>query len=252
LRCDDATIPCDASNLVVKAASALQEQVAASSPAVERRAIGGLSAALQKRIPVGAGLGGGSSDGAATLAALNRLWGAGRTPQQLSDLAARFGSDLSFFFHGPSSVCTGRGEVVRPIARPRPRWAVLILPGIHMATPAVYRRYDEMNLGRTDAVVDDVDWAAWAALDARGLLPRLVNDLEAPAFALSAPLAELHRRAGERLGRIVRMSGSGSTLFTLYDDTEEAAVAAARISEGLGVRAEVVAVCPDVADTPFG
>jgi 4-diphosphocytidyl-2C-methyl-D-erythritol kinase len=76
--------------------------------------------------------------------------------------------------------------------------------------------------------------------------------LEAPAFALSAPVQFRQRRAGERLGRIVRMSGSGSTLFTLYDDTDEAAAGAAKISEGLGVRAEAVAVCPDVADTPFG
>src|SRR5581483_8619857 len=98
--------------------------------------------------PAGAGLGGGSSDGAFTLMALNRLWKVGGAADVLSAFAARFGSDLSFFFHGPSSVCRGRGEIVSPVERPTARWAVLVLPAISMPTPDVYRRFDAMNLGR--------------------------------------------------------------------------------------------------------
>ena len=127
LSCDDPAIPCDASNLVVKTASALLGKDLGSAsgeaaPSVEAgpHRVAGISAALQKRIPVGAGLGGGSSDGASTLLALNHLLHLSRSPEQLADLAARIGSDLPFFFHGNSSVCTGRGEIVRPTAPPKP------------------------------------------------------------------------------------------------------------------------------------
>jgi len=119
LSCDDPAIPVDASNLVVKTASALLETNRASGAALSRDRSVAIS--LQKRIPIGAGLGGGSSDGAFTLIALDRLLGINWSAQRLADFAARFGSDLSFFFHGPSSICTGRGQIVHPIAVPKPR-----------------------------------------------------------------------------------------------------------------------------------
>jgi 4-diphosphocytidyl-2-C-methyl-D-erythritol kinase len=243
LSCDDPAIPRDASNLVVKTASALLDMTRASGEA--RRSASGVAAALQKRIPVGAGLGGGSSDGAFTLIALDRLLGLNWSAQQLGDFAARFGSDLSFFFHGPSSVCTGRGQIVNPISIPKPRWAVLILPGIHMATPAVYRRFDEMGLGDAKSLEIQPSWTHWATLNALELLPLLINDLEAPAFSLSPPLAELHARATRIVGRIVRMSGSGSTLFTLFDDRDETESSANRLRLEVGVNAQVVELCPN-------
>ncbi len=232
LSCDDPAIPRDASNLVVKTASALLDMTRASGEARGRNA-SGVAAALQKRIPVGAGLGGGSSDGAFTLLALDRLLGLQWSPQQLSDFAAQFGSDLSFFFHGPSSVCTGRGQIVSPVSIPKPRWAVLILPGIHMATPAVYRRFDEMSLGDAKTLENQPDWSHWATLDALELLPLLINDLEAPAF--STRVAR----------RIVRMSGSGSTLFTIFDDQDETESTAERLRLEVGVNAQIVEICPN-------
>jgi 4-diphosphocytidyl-2-C-methyl-D-erythritol kinase len=251
LSCDVATIACDASNLVVKAAAAMLERLGASGGA-KQKGVGsvGVVAALQKRIPIGAGLGGGSSDGAFTLKALDQLLGLNTPREVLSELAARFGSDLSFFLHGSSSICTGRGEVVKPIATPRPRWVVLILPGIHMATPAVYRRFDEMKLGNIANLEHAPDWRAWVALEARELLPRLVNDLEAPAFSLSPALAELHARASVVAGRIVRMSGSGSSLFTLCDDANEAERIAAQLRLTLEVDARAVELCPGESAIP--
>src|SRR5689334_13715066 len=134
LDCDLPGLPCDERNLVVRIARALRDAVRSTSGAApgdelaparhsKPRHVGGIRATLQKRIPVGAGLGGGSSDAARTLMGLNRLWRMGRAADELSAFAARFGSDLPFFFHGPSSVCRGRGEIVRPIARPAARWA---------------------------------------------------------------------------------------------------------------------------------
>jgi 4-diphosphocytidyl-2-C-methyl-D-erythritol kinase len=242
LTCDDPAIPCDASNLIVKTASALLETMAPSEP--RRRGIAGISAALQKRIPVGAGLGGGSSDGASTLIALNRLLGLNWPPDRLSDLASRFGSDLPFFFHGPSSICTGRGEIVIPTPAPKPQWLVLILPALHMPTPAVYRRFDDMHLGNPDAIASAPDWRQLANLDALSLLPHLINDLEAPAFSLSPALADLHARAAQAVGRIVRMSGSGSSLFTLFDAAGVAHEAAEVLRRQLPVRIEVVERIP--------
>jgi 4-diphosphocytidyl-2C-methyl-D-erythritol kinase len=210
---------------------------------------------LTKRIPTGAGLGGGSSDGARALQAVNRLWRTDRPADELSAFAARFGSDLPFFLFGPSSVCTGRGEVVRPIAPPRPRWAVLVLPPVHMPTPDVYRRFDELGLGRAQDVAGEPGWAEWAQLDAARLLPRLVNDLEPAAFSLRPDLGELRQAIERTLGRPVRMSGSGSSLFTLYDTAEEAS-GAARVLGGLGwsmrCQVEAVEIAPRIEDDLAG
>jgi 4-diphosphocytidyl-2-C-methyl-D-erythritol kinase len=243
LSCDDPKIPCDETNLIAKAASALLAMAHSTAKTTKVR---GVASALHKQIPVGAGLGGGSSDGAFTLVALNRLLGLNWSDQRLSELAARFGSDLSFFLHGSSSICTGRGEIVRPIATPRPRYAALILPVIHMATPAVYRQFDAMRLGDPASLQNAPDWSKWATLDALELLPLLVNDLEAPAFALSPQLADLHKSATAVAGRIVRMSGSGSSLFTLFDDLDEAEKSADQLRLNLGVTVRAVELCPEI------
>lgn len=217
----------------------------------------GARARLHKRIPVGGGLGGGSSDAARTLLGLNRLWHAGAAAEDLSAFAARFGSDLPFFFHGPSAVCTGRGEVVRPVPRPAPRWAVLVLPGVEMPTAAVYRRFDELGLGGSDfaglgaageVAPQQPDWREWAALGAVPLLRRLVNDLEPAAFSLDPRLGELRLAAESQLGRPVRMSGSGSSLFTLYDARDEASDAAESVEAAHGVQALAVEMAPELMD----
>jgi 4-diphosphocytidyl-2C-methyl-D-erythritol kinase len=218
----------------------------ASGPRITR-----LRARLTKRIPTGAGLGGGSSDGARALQAVNRLWRTDRPADELSAFAARFGSDLPFFLFGPSSVCTGRGEVVRTVAPPRPRWAVLVLPPVHMPTPDVYRRFDEMGLGRESDVAGEPDWAEWALLDASGLLPRLVNDLEPAAFSLRPDLGGLRQEMERALGRPVRMSGSGSSLFTLYDTPDEAREAARTLGGrrlSMQFRVEAVEIAPRIED----
>jgi 4-diphosphocytidyl-2-C-methyl-D-erythritol kinase len=218
-----------------------------------------VSAFLAKRVPSGAGLGGGSSDAAFALMALNRIWQIGLSKDELARFAEQFGSDLSFFFHGPSSVCTGRGEIVRPIASPvgssGTLWATLILPAIEMPTPAVYRRFDEMGLGSEEAVGDEIEIAArfaseasqWVRLPAKELMPLLVNDLEPAAFSIRPELGELRATLERSLSQVVRMSGSGSSLFTLCDDAEQAESLAKRVAEVAKVRAMAVAVAPLIA-----
>jgi 4-diphosphocytidyl-2-C-methyl-D-erythritol kinase len=294
MTCDDASLPCDARNLAVKAAVLYRRHLidertragragaaggSAGSPgkAVESPRTAAVSPPskvdpeglrvsihLQKRIPAGGGLGGGSSDAATTLLGLSRLWvsSVGEADEGAEDargfreLAAKLGSDVAFFLFGPSSICSGRGEVVRPIGAPveqtGAKWVTLVLPPIAMPTPDVYRRFDAMNLGREQDVEQEPVWNEWVTLGSCSLLAKLVNDLETPAFALRPDLGDLRAAIEQTVGRIVRMSGSGSSLFTLFDSKEEAVVAASQITSKHGVRAIAVELCPTIHDDLSG
>jgi len=216
--------------------------------ATRARETGRVSAFLYKRIPPGAGLAGGSSDAASALMALNRIWKLGWSQDRLARFSERFGSDLPFFFaEGGSAICTGRGEIVRPLAPPdTARWAVLVLPKLACATPAVYRRFDEMRLGDERHISDEPDWQAWRQLPAGELMPRLVNDLEPAAFALRPELGELRAALERKIGRVFRMSGSGSSLFSLCDARDDAQSLAERARNELAVEAIAIEIAPTV------
>ena len=275
LRCEPPTLPADERNLVYRALSAWSARARESGGSFPP-----VDATLIKRTPAGAGLGGGSSDAACAILAAARLTAktdtdGGRagprtsvqnlsaedlSAEDLSAFAARFGSDIPFFLHGPSAVCTGRGEVVRPVAQPTARWGVLVLPPVVMPTPEVYRRFDAMRLGEERALTEEPDWAAWARLPAAELMARVVNDLERAAFAIRPDLDDLRRKAEDAVGRPVRMSGSGSSLFTLFDDRAEAVDAgdrlrgesrAAGLADG-GVLEAAVGVPIEVRDVDSG
>jgi 4-diphosphocytidyl-2-C-methyl-D-erythritol kinase len=271
LTCDLPGLPCGVDNLVVRVARAWQQRQAelrgtgasagrgrseaADAAAVAQNAGGHdgvdvrLDVTLGKRIPVGAGLGGGSSDAARTLLALDRLSDTRLPAEDLSAFAARFGSDLSFFVYGRSAVCRGRGEQVMPIAPPAARWAVLMLPReLSMPTPAVYRKFDELRLGHVEPLSLEPNWAAWAKLTAEQLLPRLVNDLEPAAFAIAPELGALRSDIEQALARPVRMSGSGSSLFTLFDAADDARRAAEIVAARFQQRAEAVELAANFAD----
>ena len=274
MTCDDPRLPCDESNLVVKAgrlvAGAIAEKrrghratregvpsstatgatTGATNPETgtalgESEETAPVAVVLGKNVPFGAGLGGGSSDGATAMLGLNRLWQGGLERDELARLSSQCGSDLPFFFYGPSSICTGRGEHVMPIAAPSvARWAVLILPDIAMPTPPVYRKFDELGLGKSFDLEKMPDWLEWSNYSSNKLLPLLVNDLESAAFALQPKLGELRNRVESRLGRPVRMSGSGSSLFTLFDERPEAEIAAKEVTTAFAVKAVAVEVSP--------
>lgn len=216
LDCDDRALPRDAGNLVVRAARALCDRAG-----VRAR----LRLQLRKRIPAAAGLGGGSSDAGSTLIGLSRLLGLDLGTEALMQVAGGIGADVPFFVGGaPSAWCEGRGEIIRPVAPPsRARTALLVLPrGIALSTAEVYRRFDEMGLGKEQNLRQLPDVAHLATLGSRQLLPLLVNDLEPAAFSLAPELAEMRTVAERAMGRPVRMSGSGSALFTLLDETDGA------------------------------
>jgi 4-diphosphocytidyl-2-C-methyl-D-erythritol kinase len=247
MRCDRPGLACDQSNLVVKAAGAMAQALRKDREGLAGDEFG-LSILLQKRIPLGAGLGGGSSDGARVLLGLNRLWAAGWTRARLAALAASLGSDLPFFLHGSSAVCRGRGELVDAFFPPPIRFALLVMPGRHLATADVYRRFDQMGLGDPAALEHEPAWQQWARFGALELLPCLVNDLEQAAFAVEPQLGVLRTGLERELGRAVRMSGSGSSLFTLYDQEQEAFEAGSRVSQRFGIEAVTVELAPRFED----
>ncbi|HWP39973.1 MAG TPA: 4-(cytidine 5'-diphospho)-2-C-methyl-D-erythritol kinase [Tepidisphaeraceae bacterium] len=251
LECDDPSLPRDKTNLAVRAAIAVIDALHSepqtsgqswpqSQPLLRIR--------LEKRIPVGGGLGGGSSDAARVLLGLNRLLELNWAMDRIRAIAGMLGSDVPFFLEGPSSVVSGRGQTVHPLPPPRPQWVVLVLPGYGLPTREVYRAFDELRLGDRRAVDAQPDWRQWAELSAGPLMQRLINDLEPAAFALCPRLSTLRQQLEQALNRPVRMSGSGSSLFTLFDRFDEAQNAVARITSGWPVRALATAVAPEPED----
>lgn len=210
--CSDTTLPTDGSNLVVRAANLFFE--AAGMPA--RGAIH-----LEKRIPHGAGLGGGSSDAAAILLGLNETFGSPLEAQALHALAAAVGSDVPFFLHRGPAICRGRGERVEPVELPEVLPLLLVKPGFGIPTPWAYSRW------AASREVPGVSYAAqpfsWG---------KLVNDLERPVFEKYLFLASLKTwllAQPESAGAL--MSGSGATCFAVLRRAEDGPALEARVRE---------------------
>jgi 4-diphosphocytidyl-2-C-methyl-D-erythritol kinase len=237
LRCNRQDLPTDGSNLIVKAAELLRARV--GLPEL------GVAIELDKRIPIGAGLAGGSSNGAATLVGLNALWGCGFSQQQLLAMAAELGSDMPFCLDGGTQLCFGRGERLEPVAQDRPpALAVLLVkhPEASVSTPWAYGRCREQ---RSDFYLEtEVDFEQrraqlrsaplLAALRGEAPLPRLRNDLQAVVEPEVASVREglaCLRQAPQALA--VAMSGSGPSLFALFADGDTAAVAREELAEPL-------------------
>ncbi len=241
LTCDAAGIPLDSRNLVWRAIESMRDLIGAAR----------IEAHLEKRIPSGAGLGGGSSDAAAALRAVATLAGVELSADELTRRGAALGSDVPFFAHAPSAMCRGRGEIVTPAPAPKPKWIVLLLPDIHMPTPEVYRRFDAMGLGLDARDLAAIDIGPLATMDAAGLASALVNDLEPAAFAIRPDLGELRLEAERLIGAAVRMSGSGSSLFALFDDLPRAQDASETLRRHVGILSRAVELAPSPSAGPL-
>ncbi len=203
-------------NLVLRAARLLAE-----TTAVER----GVRVALRKRVPVAGGLGGGSSDAAATLLALNRLWRTHLHRRGLAALAARLGSDVPFFLRGGAAVMRGRGERLQPVARARPAWLVLVAPR-HDISHKTARLYAALR--PADFTDGRATEAAAARLATEGSVEDadLVNGFARTARAVFPGLARLWEAAEGCARRPLHLAGAGPTLFALAtSDADARAVA---------------------------
>jgi 4-diphosphocytidyl-2-C-methyl-D-erythritol kinase len=208
LEVEGGALPEDSSNLVWKAATALA-LAAGLSPRARIE--------LQKSIPIGAGLGGGSSDAAATLRGLNELWALKWPIERLMPVADTLGSDVPFFLELRQAILRGRGEQIELLPTQLRAWVALVVPDYGLSTAEVYRRHAARPRCR---VSQSAPWKG--DLSPHAVMPALFNDLEPAAFTCEPRLAQLHAKLDGLGGRPVRMTGSGSGLFTLFDSQAEA------------------------------
>ncbi|MDJ0394005.1 4-(cytidine 5'-diphospho)-2-C-methyl-D-erythritol kinase [Rhodococcus sp. G-MC3] len=224
---DAKSVPTDERNLVWKAAVLLADAVG-REPLVE--------ITIGKGIPVAGGMAGGSSDAAATLVALDAMWKLELSRGELTDLAAKLGSDVPFVLHGGTAVGTGRGEKLLPVlSRNSFHWVLALAKG-GLQTPAVFTELDELRVKGTPPRLGEPDALMQALVsgDAHALAPLLGNDLQVAAVSL---LPQLRRtlRAGVAAGALAGIvSGSGPTCAFLCADSDAAVSVGAELS-GAGV-----------------
>ena len=211
LRTSDPALPTDEANLVVKAARLLLEAAGVSR---------GARITLEKRIPVAAGLGGGSSDAAATLWGLNRLWGLRLSGARLADLAVALGMDVPFFLSGGRALATGRGERLQPLPASPALSLVLVKPTLSLSTREVYGRVPPgwRDSGeRTKGLL-----RALASRDSSRVAASLYNALEAVVEPAHPEIGRIKRAlmSAGALGSV--MSGSGPTVLAVARSAEHA------------------------------
>lgn len=205
---DRTDLPADSSNLAYRAARLFFDLTGIKK---------GAAIHIQKNIPVGGGLGGGSSNAATVLTGLNGLTGAGLSEKELMDESSKLGSDVPFFILKGAAVATGRGEVLKKITLPRFNY-VLVNPGLHVSTAWVYN-----NLDLTKKVEDNILSYSEAGLwEGERIKRLLVNDLE-PVTAKRYPVISELKRELDGLGALgALMSGSGPTVFGVFPDRDSA------------------------------
>ena len=215
VECDHPLVPGDEGNLALRAALELRRHA---------RVTRGARIEIAKRIPVGGGLGGGSSDAAAVLLALDRLWGVGLGPAGLQPLARRLGADVPFFLTGGTALGLGRGDEVYPLWTQVRAHLVIVAPDRPVSTSAVFARVDQSLTPRENS--NTIFRFVSSDLEGLRAFPVLTNDLERAALEEAPDLAPQVRRIRGILVRggavLASLSGSGSSFFGLYDDARRA------------------------------
>ncbi|KOC20772.1 4-(cytidine 5'-diphospho)-2-C-methyl-D-erythritol kinase [Bacillus velezensis] len=196
-------VPDDQRNLAYQAAKLLKERFQVKK---------GVSIMITKVIPVAAGLAGGSSDAAATLRGLNRLWDLKLSVEELAELGAEIGSDVSFCVYGGTALATGRGEKIRHISAPPHCWVVLAKPTIGVSTAEVYRRLNLQQVRHPDvqAMIDAIEEKSF-----QKVCRQLGNVLESVTLSLHPEVAMIKNQMKRFGADAVLMSGSGPTVFGL-------------------------------------
>ena len=229
-RCSAPELPTDGRNLVVRAASMFLEATGIKD---------GLMLDLEKRIPLAAGLGGGSANAATTLLGLNELFGGPLRPDQLQRMAAALGSDVPFFLQDKPALATGRGEQIQPLgAFPALSGAAFLLihPGFGVATAWAYQRLARFSTalngqpGRAQRLISRLQGAS---LEAAG--EEFYNSLEAPVLAKYPLLALFQEFLRANGAAATLMSGSGSTTFAVTQGLDTASALAEKVKAKFGL-----------------
>ena len=230
--CGAKGVPDGEANIAWRAARAMLDRAGRSRSR-------GLQIEITKNIPVAAGLGGGSSDAAAVLAACNQLLELDLGRKELAEIGTRLGMDVPFFFHGPTALARGRGEVLTPLEPPAPFWVLLTNPGFETSTEWAYQN---VNFGLTKRA----DCNNIASLPVGKIAEMLHNDLETVTAAAHPVIGEMERALTDAGALGARMSGSGPTVFGVFA-SEARCREAAKALEPRGWRlfpAEILTVPP--------
>lgn len=229
IRCSDPNVPADETNLGYQAAALMAEQFPESF-----NRFGGVDISIQKHIPMGAGLAGGSTDAAAVLVGMDLLWNLGLTQIEIQELAAKIGSDVPFCVTGGTAIATGRGEFLAPITSLENLYVVLAkYNSISISTVWAYQTYrqqfhasyakDSQDLtDRRQRVHSGSMVEAISHRNGKRMGELLHNDLEKVVFPAYPPVAQLKQEMAQLDTLGVMMSGSGSTVFALVESQEQA------------------------------
>lgn len=228
--CRHPDLPKNSSNLCFKAARLLKQEFSLKQ---------GVDIRLTKRIPLRAGLGGGSSNAAFVLLGLNKLWDLNLTKKELSRLAAKLGSDVAFFVSQERfALGRGRGEKISSLKGIKPLWHILVVPRLRLLTRKVY---EKLNLKLTKNKVNvNILIHALRKNSVRLLKRSLMNDLEETAFKIQPSLLKIKDKLKGLNIEGVALSGSGSALFALVNSPRQAEILKQKLQNNL--KAEVFAV----------
>lgn len=204
-------IPVDEKNLAFQAARLIKEKYDVRK---------GVYIHLDKKIPVAAGLAGGSSDAAATLRGLNRLWGLGLTVAELMELGEELGSDVPFCVRGGTALATGRGEKLESLPAPPQGWVILAKPPINVSTADIYGRLRAQEINHHPSISNMVK--ALGDRDFNGICSSLGNVLEEVTLQMYPEVMRLKQCMLKLGAEGVLMSGSGPTVFGLVSKQTKA------------------------------
>jgi 4-diphosphocytidyl-2-C-methyl-D-erythritol kinase len=207
VHCPGTTLPEDEGNIVYRAAAAFFSRIG-TSPRIE--------ITIRKRIPIAAGLGGGSSNAATTLMTLNEMYGSPVTREELMQIGTRLGADVPFFILGKTAWASGIGDRFQEFTLPSPLWFVLINPGFEISTKLVYQG---LNLRLTKP---GINYSIPRFSTTEDLIQSLTNDLESVTTKLHPVLDQIKALLLMSGARGALMSGSGPTVFGVFTDKESA------------------------------
>ena len=207
LSCDLKGLDCGEGNLILRAARALQKATGCSA---------GAHIGLKKRIPLGGGLAGGSTDAAAALKGLNELWDLGLSLDALRKIAATFGSDIPFCVESGWALATGRGEKLQPLSLRRKLTFVIANPGFEVSTKWAYQSLGTLPKNRRN--LSRAAFEAVQSKDLEALAKAAINDLESVTAARYKEIGVLKQALLDQGAQISRMSGSGPSVWGLFKD----------------------------------
>ncbi|MGD0037048.1 MAG: 4-(cytidine 5'-diphospho)-2-C-methyl-D-erythritol kinase [Bacteroidota bacterium] len=210
---DSILVPVDGSNLCLSAANLLQK---------EKHVRQGVLIHLKKNIPVGAGLGGGSSDAAAVLCCLNQFWELKLSNNQLRVLAAQIGSDVPFFINGGTAYATGRGEILEFFSLTLPFWIAVVTPLIRISTAWAYDHLVVKRNGKASGLQIKL---VKQISNPQKLASVIQNDFEISVFKIYPELNRIKKKLIEMGAVFSLMSGSGSSMYGFFENDKKALAA---------------------------